>query len=572
MATVLDQAKAAQTYWLGLCRSITDFVAPSLIALNSLTAMERDRLEELPSPDSLRDFLALKQFVLQLVEKAFIGGLMTINDYQVQQMQEAFQAWLNTAFDLKGEDIASFMARRAKMMELVVHAYPQAIRDIEPEYGFHFDDGGYELVAETDRFYLYQVLPRHKGVKVRKKGKPVVILPPYVLGANIMAFLPGEDKSFVHCFANQGIPTYIRIVKDIETTPAVQVLSGEDDCLDTRLFCEQVKDRHDKAVTLCGYCQGGFTAVVNLLSGELDGLVDALITCVAPMDGTRSKGIRAFLDQVPGRFNELGLAVKTLANGTQVVEGRLLSWLFKLKNISNENPITTFYRDLKLLEKGQGISKSAAAINYWLLYDITDVPLAVTQMSFDSYTIPVAQDGTLPVKLFDRPLNFKRIKEKGLHWLICCAEKDDLVEKDAALAPLDWVEAEVSVFPKGHVAIATSWSLPTSECSLDRCFLDYKGPVRYQLDLDEALEAAARPAPAQKPPGPAKPAAKPSKSAKSVSKKPKPATGKTPKPAASKASEPAAPPENPPAPTLKPAEPSGPPTKPAEPAKPDSKE
>jgi hypothetical protein len=438
-------------------------------------------------------------------------------------------------------------------------------------------------VAETDRFYLYQVLPRHKGVKVRKKGKPVVILPPYVLGANIMAFLPGEDKSFVHCFANQGIPTYIRIVKDIETTPAVQVLTGEDDCLDTRLFCEQVKDRHEKAVTLCGYCQGGFTAVVNLLSGELDGLVDALITCVAPMDGTRSRGIRAFLDQVPGRFNELGLAVKTLTNGNQVVEGRLLSWLFKLKNISNENPITAFYRDLKLLEKGQGISKSAAAINYWLLYDITDVPLAVTQMSFDSYNIPVAQDGTLPAKLFDRPLNFKRIKEKGLHWLICCAEKDDLVEKEAALAPLDWVEAEVSVFPKGHVAIATSWSLPTSECSLDSCFLDYKGPVRYQLDLDEALEAAARPAPAKKPSGSAKPAAKPSKSAKSASKKPKPATGKTPKPAASKASEPTAPPENPPAtpaskpsgppaPTLKPAEPSRPPTKPAEPAKPDSKE
>jgi hypothetical protein len=93
MATVLDQAKAAQTYWLGLCRSITDFVAPSLIALNSLTAMERDQLEELPSPDSLRDFFALKQFVLQMVEKAFIGGLMTINDYQVQQMQEAFTAW-----------------------------------------------------------------------------------------------------------------------------------------------------------------------------------------------------------------------------------------------------------------------------------------------------------------------------------------------------------------------------------------------------------------------------------------------------------------------------------------------
>ncbi len=524
MAAILDQARATQTYWLGLCRSMTDFMAPSLIAINSLTTMERERLEELPSPESLRDLLALKQFLLQMVEKALIGGLRTMNDYHVQQMQEAFKAWLNTAFDLKGEDIGSFMARQAKLIDLVVHAYPRAIRDIEPEYGLHFDDGGYDLIAETDRYYLYQVLPRHKGVKVREKGKPVIIIPPYVLGANIMAFLPGEDKSFVHCFANQGIPTYIRIVKDIETNPAVQVLTGEDDCLDTRLFCEQVKDRHGKAVTLCGYCQGGFTAVINLLSGELDGLVDALITCVAPMDGTRSKGIRAFLDQVPGRFMGLGLAVKTLANGNQVVEGRLLSWLFKLKNIVNENPITAFYRDLKLLEKGQKISKSAAAINYWLLYDITDVPLNITKMSFDSYNIPVAQDGTLPVKLFGRPLNFKGIKEKGIPWLICCAEKDDLVEKECALAPLDWVEAEVTIFPKGHVAIATSWSLPTSECALDSCFLDYKGPVRYQLDLDAALEAAARPAPAKKPSETAAPAAKPSKSVASASKPSEPAT------------------------------------------------
>jgi hypothetical protein len=493
MAAILDQARASQTYWLGLSRCLAEFMAPSLIALNSLTALEKDKLEDPPSQDYLRDYSALSQFIVHMLERALMGSLKTINDYHMHQMHDTVEAWLSTALDSKGEDIAGFMARQAKMMDLVVHAYPQAIRDIAPEYGFHFDDGGYDLVAETDRFYLYQVLPRDKKVTVRQPGKPILIIPPYVLGAHIMAFLPDEGKSFVHCFANQGIPTYVRIGKDIHTTEAVQVLTGEEDCQDTRRFCEQVKDRHGKAVTLCGYCQGGFTAVVNLLSGELDGLVDALITCVAPMDGTRSKGIRAFLDQLPERFKDAGFAIKTLANGNQVVEGRLLSWLFKLKNIVNENPITTFYRDLKLLEKGQGISKTAAAINYWLLYDVTDLPVAVTNMSFDSYTIPVTPDGTLPVKLFGRQLNFTGIKEKGIHWLICCAEKDDLVEKEAALAPLDWVEAEVAIFPKGHVAMATSWSLPTSECSLDRCFLDYRGPVRYQLDLEAAM--ASPPAP-----------------------------------------------------------------------------
>jgi hypothetical protein len=335
-----------------------------------------------------------------------------------------------------------------------------------------------------------------------------------------MAFLPGEDKSFVHCFANQGIPTYIRIVKEIYAHEAVQVITGEEDCLDSRRFCQKVRDRHGKPVTLCGYCQGGYTAVVNLLSGELDGLVDALITCVAPMDGTRSPGLASFLDQIPERLKDVRFAIKTLPNGNQVVQGRLLSWVFKLKNMAKENPITAFFRDLKMLEKGLKISKSAAAINYWLLYDITDLPVNICNMSYASYTTPVAEDGTLPVQLFGRRLNFKRLQEKGIHWLICCSEQDDLVEKEVALAPLDWVEAEVTIFPKGHVAIATSWSLPLSECSLHKCFLNFRGPVRYQLDLDAALESPAPPVAEAKPSKPAAPLAKPAATAPKPAKPP----------------------------------------------------
>ena len=75
--------------------------------------------------------------------------------------------------------------------------------------------------------------------------------------------------------------------------------------------------------------------------------------------------------------------------------------------------------------------------------------------------------------------------------------------KECALAPLDWVKAEVSMFPKGHVAMATSWPLPTSECSLNSCFGDNcRGPVRYQLDLEAAMETG-QTLDATKPPEPA---------------------------------------------------------------------
>jgi len=88
-------------------------------------------------------------------------------------------------------------------------------------------------------------------------------------------------------------------MKDIDVTPAVQTMTGEDDARDTRFFCTKVKAIHGRPVTLNGFCQGGFMAVIDILSGELDGLVDALITCVAPMDGTRSVALVEYMQHLP---------------------------------------------------------------------------------------------------------------------------------------------------------------------------------------------------------------------------------------------------------------------------------
>ena len=176
-----------------------------------------------------------------------------------------------------------------------------------------------------------------------ENAKPVCILPPYVLGANILGFLPGENKSYAHAFANQGIPTYIRILKDISSTEALQTMTAEDDATDTRLFCETIFKRHGKPVTLNGYCQGGFNALCNLLSGELDDLVDAFITCVAPMDGTRSRGLAEFLKRLPKRFNDLAYGTKTLPNGNKVADGTLMGWVYKLKSIETEQPLNAFF-------------------------------------------------------------------------------------------------------------------------------------------------------------------------------------------------------------------------------------
>ena len=482
------QMRTASAYSNALVNYHQEFMQPFWVAMNAFLSTEQEKLLSHPPADSMRDYLELLQFNLQVAEKGFQSGLQAMLGYHGNRADQGMQAWLNTIYKRDGETIADFAEKEAQLLENLLYVYPKAIVDIKPEYGFHFDDGGYVKAGETDRFVIYQVLPNN-AEGVRENGKPVLIVPPYVLGANILGFLPAENKSYVHAFANQGIPTYIRVIKDIDTTAAVQTLTGEQDALDTRKFCEILKEKHGQPVTLNGFCQGGFVSLTGMLSGELDGLVDALMTCVAPMDGTRSKALVEYMQHLPSRFRDLGYAVKLLPNGNRVVDGKVMSWVYKLKSMENEAPLFTMYRDLKMFDNGNccpiTVSKTAAAINHWLIYDRHDLPEAITKMSFDSYTIPVDDQGNLPFKLFDRKLNFKRLKEKNIPFLICYAEKDDLVDKSAALAPLDFVPAEVTMFPKGHGAIATSWSRPDSACALHTRFGDnYRGPVRFHLDLE----------------------------------------------------------------------------------------
>jgi len=218
------------------------------------------------------------------------------------------------------------------------------------------------------------------------------------------------------------------------------------------------------------------------------------------MDGTRSKGLAKFLKELPAVFNDLSYGTKRLPNGNQVADGTLMGWIYKLKSIEAETPLLAMWRDMMLVSHTNGspaaISKTAAALNHWLMYERNDLPMEITRMSFAAYNTPISGDGTLPVKLFGRELNLKRLQAKNIKWLICYGLQDDLVEPETALAPLDFVDAEVTPFPKGHVAIATSWSYPRSAYALHTRYEkeNARGPVRFQLDLQDHLDAQSKPA------------------------------------------------------------------------------
>lgn len=485
---------ATQNTLAGMFRYTTDFFIPYLLSTQYFQSVEGERLFNTSPIESYQAYLGLLDNNIELMDRSLSGTSQMMIAFARLVMEDFGELLKESCFELKHDDLARFTQRLAELLSQVAHVYPQAISDIEPEFGFHFERGEHVLLDETDRFYLYRVAPSLNGCETRMDTKPLLIIPPFVLGANILGFLPGEQRSYAHCYANQGFPTYIRVLKNIDTSPALQVMTGEDDAKDTRRFCETILKAHGKPVTLNGYCQGGFSGLCNLLSGELDDLVDGFITCVSPMDGTRSKGLSHFLGRLPQRFNDLAYGTKILPNGNPVADGKLMGWVYKLKSIEQEIPAAAFFRDLMMFaHQSNGgdykISKTAAALNYWLQNERFDLPLEITRMSFASYKVPITSDGTLPVRLFNKKLNLNRLQDKKIPWLICYGTHDDLVEKETALAPLDYIEAEVTPFPKGHVAIATSWSQPDSSCALHTRFGDgdYRGPVRFHMDLDEAL-------------------------------------------------------------------------------------
>ncbi len=482
---VMEQLTAGQELATSLYRYQTDFSVPLGLALAYLLREEWSQMTCSSAGEQVSDCFDLMTLCLNLWGRSFSGTVQAWDQYWDKEAENLSLALTDTWLTGNPERLKEFLSRQAHIVHQVAHGLPEAIQAIEQAFGFHFKAS--DVAGETERFFLYRVEPTHPQIAVQQTAKPILIIPPFVLGSNILAFLPKENKSYAHAFANQGIPTYIRVMKDIQKTPACQTMTMEEDILDIRHFCEQIMTIHGKKVTLNGYCQGGFTSVCAILSNELDLSVDALITCVAPMDGTRSQGLSGFLNSLPPRFNRLCYGTKVLPSGNSVADGQLMGWVYKLKSIETEAPLPALLKDAILVKNGN-ISKTAAALNFWLKNERSDIPLNIARMSFNSFTIPVTKEGVLPVRPFGRTLNFKGIREKNMPWLLCYGENDDLVEKEAALAPLDFLKVETSPFPKGHVAIATSWSNPSSDYALDKKFgnaSQYRGPVRFQLDLNQ---------------------------------------------------------------------------------------
>jgi len=220
---------ASQSYLSGMSKYTTGFFVPYLLATQYFQRIEALRLLEKPPMESLDAYLGLLENNIELMARSLEGSAEWMQMFARNEAGGWSEAMRQILLEGNPAKLVQFTSHQAELLNLVANVYPQAIDAIAPEYGFHFERGEHLLADETDRFYLYRVAPSLPNVETRAGAKPILIIPPYVLGANILGFLPGEQRSYAHCFANQGFPTYIRILKAIDTHPALQTMDGDDD-------------------------------------------------------------------------------------------------------------------------------------------------------------------------------------------------------------------------------------------------------------------------------------------------------------------------------------------------------
>jgi hypothetical protein len=458
-------------------RELTEFTDSCLIAGQIAMRAAKD------NPLSLVQTLEVMQHNQQLITKGMMSAQEKMLDFAFDQFEEGMGALMNTVFNQDGEKISGFVQREAEVMEAVAN-FNEQIEKIKDEFGFHFNTSHYKLVHETPIFQMYQVLPLKPGVEVKNDLKPVLLVPPYMLGVHILSFLPYENKSYAHSYANEGIPTYVRVVKDILKTEAVQKATPEEDCLQTLDLCKKLVELHGKKVTLNGTCQGGYICLMNILSGKLTEVCDTLITNVAPIDGTYSDAISG----MPQMHNDFVTTV--LPNGNKVANGYLLSLGMRFVAIDRETPLVKVL-DQVSLHRATDLNpgKTPAALFRWLLKERTHLPLEIAKMSSCTFQKPINEDGTLPVQLFGKPLRLQDLAKLKVKWYQNYAIKDDLVTPPCATAGnkfLDGTDVVESVaFHGGHVAILTSpyaKKAPVNGEFVDAIGKKVRGPVKFQLE------------------------------------------------------------------------------------------
>jgi hypothetical protein len=202
-SAIRDFFSAIQTSMATLTRYSNAFFIPFLLSSHYFSREESQRFWTRTPLENFSAYLKLGQMNLDMIGRALSGGMMATNQF----LEMGIQDLLPNLASASPEACAKFAQRMDKLAKGVAYTYPEAINGIGDEFGFHFErQPAHAKVDESARFELYQVLPTDSKVEVRQDGKPVLVIPPFVLGANILAFFTGRRAQLLPCICQPGDP------------------------------------------------------------------------------------------------------------------------------------------------------------------------------------------------------------------------------------------------------------------------------------------------------------------------------------------------------------------------------
>ncbi|MCB1660132.1 MAG: alpha/beta fold hydrolase, partial [Pseudomonadales bacterium] len=200
-----------------------------------------------------------------------------------------------------------------------------------------FQDGimsvKYYPPLKTDMLVLESGQSLH--VRRRRFAIPIVMVPPLGVFAWIFDLL--ADRSLVRYFLAHGFEVYlIDWGKPTAENADLSLKHYVNDWFPQALTA--IREHSDsEEVSLLGYCMGGLLALMYMASHPEDDKITNLITIASPIDMHKMNPITGPISQLlsmPASFikNKTGFKLDSVASNKFHVDGKTLSWLFKMTN------------------------------------------------------------------------------------------------------------------------------------------------------------------------------------------------------------------------------------------------
>ena len=301
-------------------------------------------------------------------------------------------------------------------------------------------------------------------VRRRRFAIPLVMVPPLGVFGWIFDLL--ADRSLVRYFLAHGFEVYL--IDWGKPTAEHADLSLENYVIDwfPKALAAIRQHSGSEEVSLLGYCMGGLLSLMYLASHPEDNKVANLISIASPIDMHKANFITGPMSQllsVPASLikNKTGFRLDAVSSDKFHVDGKTLSWLFKMTNPLGV--VSSYIELIRNLADDDYVARYMT-MNEWFT-NMPDYPGATVQEMMRKMGL-YNRMAKGKLKIGDRLADFSQVKSNLLAF---AGDNDKIVSIAGARAIMSIVSSTDKIFhivPGGHAgvftgskAVHTTWSI-----------------------------------------------------------------------------------------------------------------